>query len=171
MTSSHHIVATTAHLLCDASKAWETVCFYEHITTKPSWFLRTVLPVPMRTTGCYGKIGDSSRCLYSDGGHLAKRITNIVDGERIDFDIIEQSIRYCRHIALRGGTIRVVADGDACSVHMITNYEFLSPVVAYARYFVEKTISSMHRIVLLDMKNRLCELTSGNGVLRSSALA
>ncbi len=157
MPTSHRIVETVGHLACTARDAWETVCFYEHIRTKPSWFLRTVLPVPLRTTGCYGQVGDSSRCLYSDGGYLAKKITNIVAGERIDFDIIEQSIRYCRSIALRGGTIRVVARGEnACAVHMITHYEFLSPVVATARYFVERTISSMHRIVFRDMEARLC---------------
>lgn len=165
MPASRRLVETIQHLSCSSKDAWETVCFYEHIRTKPSWFLRTVLPVPLRTTGCYGKIGDSSRCLYSDGGFLAKKITNIVAGERIDFDIIEQSIRYCRSIALRGGTIRVAARGDAsCTVHMITHYEFLSPVVATARYFVEKTISSMHRIVFRDMEHRLCRAASSSQV-------
>jgi hypothetical protein len=164
MIKSRAVVETIGKLSCSAKDAWETVCFYEHIRTKPSWMLRTVLPVPLKTTGCYGKIGDSSRCMYSDGGYLAKKITNIVPGERIDFDIIEQSIRYCRSIALRGGTIQIVAHDDAsCSVRMITHYEFLSPVIATARYFVDRTISSMHRIVICDMDNRLCgESTAQN---------
>jgi hypothetical protein len=167
MTRSRGVVETMGKLSCSAKDAWETVCFYEHIRIKPSWVLRTVLPVPLRTTGCYGKIGDSSRCMYSDGGYLAKKITNIVSGERIDFDIIEQSIRYCRSIALRGGTIQIVAHDDAsCSVRMITHYEFLSPVIATARYFVEKTISSMHRIVIRDMENRLCGESAALGPVR-----
>ena len=157
MTDSRGVVETTKLLACDARSVWQTVCFYEHIRRKPSWFLRTVLPVPMQTTGCYGKVGDSSRCLYSDGGYLAKRITQIIPGQRIDFEILEQSIRYCRSIALRGGSIEVAAHGDESStVRMVTHYEFLSPVVATARYFVEMTISAMHRIVLEDMGARLC---------------
>lgn len=156
MIASTGLVETQANLTCTAKRAWETVCFYEHIQLKPSWFLRTVLPVPMRTTGCYGKVGDESRCMYSDGGYLAKRITNIVPGERIDFDIIEHSIRYCRSIALKGGTIAVNRASEAtCVIRMVTHYEFLSPIVATSRYFVEKTISSMHRIVMRDMEYRL----------------
>jgi hypothetical protein len=156
MIASKGIVETKTQLTCSATRAWNTVCFYEHIQLKPSWFLRTVLPIPMRTTGCYGKIGDESRCMYSDGGYLAKRISNIVPGERIDFDIIEHSIRYCRSIALRGGTIEVIpASESTCSLRMVTHYEFLSPIVASSRYFVERTISSMHRIVMRDMEYRL----------------
>ncbi len=157
MIDSRGLVETKKTLACDASTVWQTVCFYEHIRKKPSWFLRTVLPVPLQTTGCYGKVGDSSRCLYSDGGYLAKRITHLIPGQRIDFEIVEQSIRYCRSIALRGGSIDVAAhEVESCTVRMITHYEFLSPFVSTARYLVEMTISSMHRIVLEDMRSRLC---------------
>lgn len=156
MSKSLSTVETIGHLTCNAQDAWRTVCFYEHIQLQPSWFLRTVLPVPMQTTGCYGKVGDSSRCLYSDGGYLAKRITAIDEGERIDFDVIEQSIRYCRSIPLRGGTIQVVPHDDGtCSVRMITRYELRSPLLSLVRYFVEFTISAMHRIVMRDMEYRL----------------
>ncbi len=155
-------VQTAGHLACTPDAAWQTVCFYEHIRRKPSWFLRSVLPVPLRTTGCYGKVGDSSRCLYSDGGYLAKRITKLVPGERIEFDIIEHTIRYCRNIALRGGTISIAAHDDgSCSVHMVTRYELLSPGWNIARYFVGRTISAMHRIVIRDMQERLGVTTLG----------
>lgn len=157
MKRSHRTVATVCRLACSPGDAWNKVCFYEHIETRPSWFLRTVLPVPMRTTGCYGKVGDSSRCLYSDGGYLAKKITKLVEGECIEFDIIEHSIRYCRDIALRGGIIRIESHDDgSCSVHMVTHYEILSAPWRLARYFIEKTISAMHRIVMRDMQMRLC---------------
>ena len=156
MTKLFGAVETVGHVSCSAAEAWRTVCFYEHVHTKPSWFLRTVLPVPQRTTGCYGHVGDESRCLYSDGGYLAKKITGLTEGECIDFDIIEQSIRYHKHIALRGGTIRVVAHTDrSCSVHMITRYRLHSPLVALIRRFVIATVSSMHRFVMRDMLSRL----------------
>jgi hypothetical protein len=108
--------------------------------------------------------------MYSDGGYLAKKITNIVEGGRIDFDIIEQSIRYCRSIALRGGTIQVVATAEeTCEVHMITHYEFLTPFIATARYFVETTISSMHRIVMRDMEFRLAPRQADTRAIATSA--
>lgn len=162
-------VETIGHLPCDAADVWNTVCFYEHVHTKPSRFLRTVLPIPERTTGCYGQVGDESRCLYSDGGYLAKRITGLKEGERIDFDIIEQSIRYHEYIALRGGTIRVIPHiEELCSVHMITRYELRSPLVALLRPFIVRTVSAMHRFVMRDMLARL-NATSMVFAHRSSA--
>lgn len=147
---------TSAHLLCNAPRAWEKVCFYEHISLEPSWFLRTVLPVPLRTTGCYQKVGDASRCLYSDGGYLAKKITRIVPGHSIEFDITEQSIRYCRHIILKGGTIEIVGHSDGTSsVRMITRYELRLPAARIVRFFVGIGIKAMHRIVVRDMQYRL----------------
>jgi hypothetical protein len=119
-------------------------------------FLRSVLPVPMRTTGCHGSVGDTSRCRYSDGGYLAKRITGVTPGRCIEFDVIEHGIRYCRSIALRGGSIRVVAHDDgACSVHMLTRYELQSRWLTLLRPFIAFTISAMHRIVMRDMQERL----------------
>ncbi len=156
MNTADRTIETVGHLSCSAQDAWAKVCFYEHIETQPSWFLRTVLPVPMRTTGCYGKVGDSSRCLYSDGGYLAKRITHIVEGERIDFDITEHSIRYCRSIALKGGTICIVPHDDgSSSVHMKTRYQIHSTSMSVLRFFIGKTISAMHRIVMKDMEEQL----------------
>jgi hypothetical protein len=118
---------TISQVSRSAKEVWRTVCFYEHVKTKPSWLLRTVLPVPQQTTGCAGKVGDESRCMYSDGGYLAKKITALADGERVDFDIIEQTIRYHTRIALCGGTIEVLPQGDgSCTMRMITRYEFRS---------------------------------------------
>lgn len=158
MKKSFDIVETNSRIRCSADKAWETVCFYEHVQRKPSWFLRIVLPVPQKTTGCYGKVGDESRCMYSDGGYLAKKITGLVEGERIDFDIIEQSIRYGKTIFLRGGTIEVVQHDDGtCTVRMITNYRFSTPLLALIRPFVTLTVGAMHRFVIRDMLAHLAE--------------
>jgi len=154
-------VETICQIACSAQAAWRTVCFYEHVQTKPSWFLRTVLPVPETTTGCYGQVGDESRCMYSDGGYLAKKITGLADA-RIDFDIIEQTIRYHNHIVLRGGTIEVIADGDdSCTLRMVTRYEFRTPLLTLIRPFVVLTVSAMHRFVMRDMLVRLCAHSIG----------
>ena len=106
MTPNLHAVRTRAHLDCGASRAWDKVCFYEHVELQPTWLLRTALPVPQRTTGAYRKAGDVSSCQYSDGGYLTKRIRHI-GGMRVDFDVIEQTIRYAGRIDLKGGTIAI----------------------------------------------------------------
>jgi hypothetical protein len=156
MSNNIHFTSTSGRLSCEARKAWEKVCFYEHIATPPSLVLRTVLPVPQRTTGQYRKVGDVSRCMYSDGGYLAKKITHIVDGERIDFDIIEQSIRYAGRIMLRGGTIQIESHSDdTCSVRMLTRYELAGPARFIPRFLINYVVSAMHKIVIRDMQARL----------------
>lgn len=156
MNKSIGRVMTSARLACDAQRAWQKVCFYEHISRKPSWLLRLVLPTPQRTSGSYSQVGDVSRCMYSDGGYLAKTITRIVPGRRIDFDITEQTIRYRGRIVLRGGTIAIEPnDAGSSSVRMITHYELRFPTFFVARFFVDLVVSTMHRIVIRDMQEAL----------------
>ena len=156
MSNKTHIVCTSGRLSCEARRAWEKVCFYEHIATPPSFVLRTVLPVPQRTTGMYRKVGDVSRCMYSDGGYLAKKINRIVDGERIDFDVIEQSIRYADSILLKGGFIQIESHADdTCSVRMLTRYELQGFARVIPRFFINYVVSTMHKIVIRDMQARL----------------
>ncbi len=156
MSNRIHVVCTSGRLSCEAQRAWEKVCFYEHIARRPSWLLRTVLPVPVRTTGTYSKVGDVSRCLYSDGGYLAKKITHIVGGQRIDFDIIEQSIRYAKRIVLKGGTIQIQAhDDDTSSVLMVTRYEVQRAARWIPRFFINHVVKAMHAIVIRDMQSQL----------------
>lgn len=158
MSNKIHFVSTSGRLSCEARRAWEKVCFYEHIETPPSLLLRTVLPVPQRTTGTYRKVGDVSRCMYSDGGYLAKRITQLVDGQRIDFDVIELSIRYASSIVLRGGTIQIESHADGTSsVHMLTRYELHSVARFVPRVFINYVVSAMHRIVIEDMQVQLAK--------------
>jgi hypothetical protein len=156
MSNKSYVVGTSGRLPCEARRAWEKVCFYEHIATRPSLLLRTTLPVPLRTTGAYRHVGDVSRCMYSDGGYLAKKIAHIVDGQRIDFDIIEQTIRYAGRINLRGGTIQIESHDDGTSsVHMLTRYELHGPARLIPRFFINLVVSAMHNIVICDMQARL----------------
>jgi hypothetical protein len=156
MSNRVHVVCTSGRLSCEAQRAWEKVCFYEHIETPPSWLLRTVLPVPVRTTGTCSNVGDISRCLYSDGGYLAKKIVQIVDGRRIDFDIIEQSIRYANRIVLKGGTIQIESHADGTSsVLMVTRYERHRAARWIPRVFIDYVVKAMHQIVIRDMQVQL----------------
>lgn len=156
MSNPLHFVSTSGDLTCGSQRAWEKVCFYEHIATPPSLLLRTVLPVPQRTTGAYSAVGDVSRCMYSDGGYLTKKIARIVTGQRIDFDVIEQSIRYANSILLKGGTIQIQSnERGTCSVHMLTRYEVRGAARFIPRVFINYVVSAMHRIVIRDMQARL----------------
>jgi hypothetical protein len=156
MSNQIYVVCTSGHLSCEARRAWEKVCFYEHIAIRPSWLLRVALPVPKRTTGTYSNVGDVSRCMYSDGGYLAKKITNIVHGRRIDFDIIEQSIRYANRIVLKGGTIELEPHDDgSSSVRMLTRYELHRAARWIPRVFINYVVKAMHQIVIRDMQTQL----------------
>lgn len=156
MNKTIGLVLTSGRLECEARRVWQKVCFYEHISKKPSWLLRLVLPTPQRTSGAYSKVGDVSRCMYSDGGFLAKTITRIVPGKRIDFDITEQTIRYHERIVLRGGTIEIEAhDDDSSSVRMLTHYELRFPTFFVGRFLVDLVVTAMHKVVIRDMQQAL----------------
>ncbi len=146
-------VVSEATLDCTREDAWNKVCFYEHISIKPSLLLRIVLPVPEKTTGRYEQVDDISRCCYSDGGYLTKRITAIRENERIEFEIVEQSIRFHRTIKLCGGCIEVADAGDGqCVVRMTTNYKSSLRPVRLFRWAVARVVKAMHNIVLKDMQ-------------------
>ena len=167
MSNQLHFVCTSGDLTCNAQRAWDKVCFYEHIAIQPSLLLRTALPVPQRTSGAYRAVGDVSRCMYSDGGYLTKRIRDIVDGSRIDFDIVEQTIRYAGRIDLKGGTIQIEAHDDGtCSVHMLTRYERRGIASLIPRLFINFVVKAMHKIVSRDMQARLAPASIVADVMR-----
>lgn len=146
-------IVTEATLNCSHRDAWNKVCFYEHISIRPSLFLRIALPVPEKTTGKCERAGDISRCCYSDGGYLTKRIRKIVENECIEFGIIEQSIRFHRTVKLLGGCIEVEdVGGDRCIVRMTTHYKTSLKPVRLFRWAIAKVVKAMHSIVIKDMQ-------------------
>lgn len=151
-----HVVCTSARLSCEARRAWELVCFYEHIATPPSLLLRTFLPVPQRTTGTYREVGDVSRCMYRDGGYVAKQMTRIVAGESIAFDVIEQSIRYSDQIKFKSGIVRIEPHADGTSsVWMLTRCELQGFARFVPRLFIDYVVRAMQKTVIRDMQARL----------------
>jgi hypothetical protein len=161
MNRNLNVVRTRADLHCDANRAWDKVCFYEHVELQPTWLLRTALPVPQRTTGAYRKAGDVSSCQYSDGGYLTKRIRQI-GGMRVDFDVIEQTIRYAGRIDLQGGTIEITPDpAGGCTVEMVTYYDLRAAWLRPIRRAIDYVVGAMHRIVLKDMRVKLGHTRAG----------
>jgi hypothetical protein len=108
--------------------------------------------------GSHAEVGDTCRCRYSDGGYLTKRITRIIDQSRIEFEIIEQSIRYQDTVKLLGGYIEVKDDGEGQSiVNMVTFYENRIALKRLSSFFIDKVIKSMHRFVIKDMRGHLVD--------------
>lgn len=147
---------TSMKIQANKNEVWKKVGFYEHVQKEPNWLLKLSLPVPREVEGRHSKVGDTCRCKYSDGGFLTKRMTSIVEDSRIEFEIIEQSIRYCDTIKLLGGSIEVeeIYEGQ-CIVHMVTHYENLFGLRAITAPFINKVIKTMHRFVIDDMRLRL----------------
>ena len=149
-------VETFEPLPCDASAAWEKVCFYENVGATPPLFLRLMLPTPNLHDGCFEMIGDVSRCSYSDGGYLTKVITKLEPGRRVEFAITEQSIRYHRHVALYGGYIEIVPGDDGESfVRMVTRYENRLGPRSVTDPLVRRVIRAVHLFVIGDMREAL----------------
>lgn len=150
---------STMQIEASAALVWQKVGFYEHVKKSPTWLLRLALPVPRQVEGSHRKVGDTCRCLYSDGGYLTKRITNIVDSQRVDFEIIEQSIRYQDTVQLLGGSIEVAEAGTAKSVVKMTTYynNNISPQ-SITSLFVNGVIKNMHYFVMKDMQLQLQDL-------------
>jgi hypothetical protein len=150
--------ATTMSIQASKADVWKKVGFYEHVNKQPTWLLRLSLPVPQEVEGQHGKVGDTCRCKYSDGGYLTKRITNIVDESRIEFEIIEQSIRFQDTVKLLGGYIEVEEVDDSQSlVHMVTYYENHISLESISSVFINKVIKTMHKFVIEDMRLQLEE--------------
>ncbi|NRR34004.1 hypothetical protein HSX11_27895 [Oxalobacteraceae bacterium] len=152
------ISSASTSMTIQASKAaiWTKVGFYEHVQKEPSWLLKLSLPVPREVEGHHSKVGDTCRCKYSDGGFLTKRMTRIVDESRIEFEIIEQSIRYSSTIKLLGGSIEVEeVDEGQCIVRMVTYYQNLFSLKTISAVFIDKVIKTMHQFVIADMRLQL----------------
>lgn len=163
--------ATSMTIQAAKSDVWKKVGFYEHVKKQPTWLLRLSLPVPQEVEGQHGNPGDICRCKYSDGGYLTKRITRIVDESRIEFEIIEQSIRFQHTIKLLGGYIEVERKDDCESIiNMVTYYENGIQPKALSAIFIDRVIKTMHRFVIEDMRLQL-EGSSMRAATESAAMA
>jgi len=104
------------------SQLWQSLMFYEQIVEPPPWYLRLLLPRPIRTEGAKSAVGDEALCLY-DGGHLIKRVTRIDPGHRYEFAVVEQKLSLGAAIQLSGGsyTLREI-DGGRTELSVTTHY-------------------------------------------------
>ena len=146
-------VVTRGVVACSKTRLWHKVCFYEHVSVRPHWLVRLVLPAPVQSDGHHMGIGRTSRCRYSDGGHLTKRITRVIENKRVDFEIIEQTIRFHRQVPLHGGAIILNEQEDGSTrVALVTRYRNLLRPDRLTDIAVCSVIRSLHRTTLADMR-------------------
>jgi hypothetical protein len=82
---------------------WRNLMFYEQIVDPPPWYLKLLLPRPIRTEGSKSAVGDEALCLYQ-GGHLIKRVTRIEPGHCYEFAVVKQELDVGSRIRLSGGS-------------------------------------------------------------------
>ncbi len=140
-------VATRFHFNLSPEAVWKHVMLYEEVPGHPSFFLRIVLPRPVRTEGDKTRVGSTVRCVYQ-GGDLVKRITTVVPPHSLQFEVIEQNLGIEDCIRTRGGSYQILSCGDASDVVLITNYQaYLHPRQLW-RPVEALLIRQLHRHIL-----------------------
>jgi hypothetical protein len=115
-------VATRATFALSPDEAWRTLSFYEQLEERPPFYLRLLLPVPIRTEGEKSRVGDEARCVYANG-HLVKRVTEVEPGRHLAFAVVEQQLNVGGGILLAGGSYTLRPSGNGhTEVELLTRY-------------------------------------------------
>jgi hypothetical protein len=147
-------VATHQDFFAPVDAVWHALMFYEEIATARPFFLRRLLPTPIGTEGCKYQVGGEVKCRYQ-GGHLVKRVTQVVREHNYVFEIIEQNLAL-GGIRLLGGdyTLRKLSK-DHTRVALATRYASAN----YPRWLfgrVEAAVChSFHKYILSAMRSNL----------------
>ncbi|WP_028104498.1 hypothetical protein [Pseudoduganella violaceinigra] len=151
-----NIAQTDRIINADIAEVWDKVCFYEEVKTRPNWFLRWTLPLPVRTVGDHKTVGTLCRCEYGNNQYIMKRITKSVHNAALEFSVTEASEQFQRHLALKGGSIYLESLRDGRTlVSMATSYEPKGSGNVVRHLIVDHIIRSMHRFVMGDMANSI----------------
>ncbi len=107
-------------------RVWDGLMFYEQVDVPPPFYLRWLLPVPVRTVGRKSEVGDEALCVYKTG-HLIKRVTEVKPGRMYAFSVIEQELDVGHGMRLSDGyyELRPLPGGD-------------TEVIASTRYLSER---------------------------------
>jgi hypothetical protein len=145
-------VKTELRVEATPQEAWDAIMFYEEVKHKPSWFLRLMLPAPIRSIGHGRHENDIVRCVY-DRGCLVKRISRREEGKLLGFDVIEQQLHFERDITLIDGSFLIESTEDgAAKIVLTTRYErHLAPRWIWEP-IEQNVVHSLHLHVLKGMQ-------------------
>ena len=120
--AAYATVVTRLRFAASPERVWDGLVFYEQIEKKPPFYLRWLLPVPIRTEGSKSSVGDEALCLYV-GGHLIKRITRIEPGRLYAFSVVEQQLDVGGGMRLSNGSYELrPLPGGGTEVSVMTRY-------------------------------------------------
>ena len=114
-------VATRVHFEASPQAVWNHLLFYEEVSERPPFLLRTLLPHPVRTEGDKARVGAMVRCAYQ-GSDLLKRITTVEPPHLLQFEVVEQRLGIEDCVLTHSGSYHVHTCGDATDVVLITKY-------------------------------------------------
>jgi hypothetical protein len=126
-TEVRDAVTTRVRVEASPETVWDHLMFYEDVPGRPSFFLRALLPHPLRTHGDKTRLGTTVRCEY-DRGDLVKRITAVDSPRWLRFEVTEQRLGIEDCVRTLGGSYQISRCGDATEVVLTTMYRaFLRP--------------------------------------------
>jgi hypothetical protein len=147
------IVITSMKFGATPQSSWRSLMFYEEVEVRPPFYLRLLLPVPIRTEGDKSSVGGEALCLY-EGGHLVKRATRIEEPTLYEFEVVEQELAVGGSMRLSGGRYRLRAVPSGTEVSIETNYVsqkwprwFWKPLESFVCHI-------FHRFLLRSMRRR-----------------
>ena len=148
-------ITTRMRFAATPEVVWRGLMFYEQIDRKPPWYLRLLLPVPIRTEGRKSEVGDEAMCLYV-GGHLLKRVTRIEPNRLYGFIVAEQQLEVGGGIRLAGGEYQLrELPGGATEVAIVTRYTGTRHPRRLWRPIEATVCHTFHRHILRAMRREI----------------
>lgn len=131
---------------------WKGLMFYEQLVERPPFYLRWLLPVPIRTVGRKSEVGDEALCLY-EGGNLVKKVTEVVPDRRYAFAVTEQNLEVGGGMRLSNGSydLRPLPDGGT-EVTAFTRYASRRAPRRLWRWIEAQVCHVFHRHILRAMR-------------------
>jgi hypothetical protein len=121
--------------------------FYEDVPQTPAFFLRALLPCPVRADGDKTRAGATVRCVY-EPGEITKRIKTAAGPHLLEFEVLRQCLGIEGCLMTRGGSYRISPSGTVSSVILITEYEaYLRPRFFWRR-LEARLIGQLHMHIL-----------------------
>ena len=115
-------VVTRAFLDVSPVEVWRRIAFYEDIPQRPSFFLRMLAPVPVRTSKPGLQAGALVDCTYTEGGTLTKRITVVEPPSLLRFEVVDQCLGIESFVRTVEGSYEVTATPAGSEVALTTVY-------------------------------------------------
>lgn len=156
----HESVSTRLFIDASPETVWTRISFYEEIPGRPPFFLRSLLPCPVRSEGEKGAEGGTVRCTY-EGGDLLKRITAVEPPYVVEFDVFDQNLGIERCARALGGSYHLRHWGEGSEVVLTTTYlAFLRPRWLW-RPFERFLLGQLHRHILNGIEAELTPTPRG----------